>query len=114
LLFCLMSNLLSIFGPMPLAVGSLKPIRPRFVPVLLQLLFVFLLPLALAPTLLPYGIEFLLESFGWAHGIPICLLLSLVECAAFVSGYHAAVTWQGHLLKARELKILEVVTAKAE
>jgi hypothetical protein len=40
--------------------------------------------------------------------------LSLVECVAVVYLYRLVLTWQGRLLHAREQKILETVTTKAE
>ncbi len=110
LLFCLMANLLSILTPMAIAPGSFKPANTKVLPILLQFVFLFLYPLALAPTLLPLGAELLLE---WA-GVPVCLILSLLECAAVVCFYRLMLNWQGNLLQARERKILQVVAAKAE
>jgi len=110
LLFCLMANLLSILTPMTIAAGSLKPTNTRLLPILLQFVFLFLFPLALAPTLLPLGIELLLE---W-HGVPVCLLLSLLECAGVIFLYRLLLPRQGNLLQAREKKILQIVAAKAE
>lgn len=110
LLFCLMANLLSIVTPMTIAAGSLKPTNTKMLPILLQFAFLFLFPLALAPTLLPLGVELLLD---W-HGVPVCLLLSLLECVGVVFLYRLVLPWQGNLLQAREKKILQVVAAKAE
>jgi ABC-2 type transport system permease protein len=115
LLYCLFANLLSILAPMRISSGSLKPASPKFVPMLLHLVFVLLfLPLALAPTLLPFGTEFLLGLYGWGEGLPICLALSIVECAAIVYLYRAILTWEGGLLQMREQKILEAVVTKDE
>jgi uncharacterized membrane protein len=115
LLYCLFANLLSILAPMRIASGSLKPASPKVVPMLLHLVFVLLfLPLALAPTLLPFGTEFLLGLYGWGEGLPICLALSIVECAAIVYLYRAILTWEGGLLQMREQKILEAVVTKDE
>ncbi len=115
LLFCMLANLLSILVPMPIAQGSLKRANPKLIPILLQGVFVlFLFPLVLAPTLLPLGVEFALEKLGWIKGVPICLVLSLVECVVVVYVYRLVLTWQGALLHAREQKILEIVTTKAE
>jgi hypothetical protein len=44
---------------------------------------------------------------------PVCLLLSLAECAAVVVVYHFALNWQGKLLESREQRILETVTNRA-
>jgi hypothetical protein len=114
LVLCLLANFLSILAPMPIAAGSLKPTNVKLLPVILQVVFVFILPMMLAPILLPLGIELLLEALGWVEGVPICLLLSVVECAIIVWLYCFVLRWQGGLLQARELKILETVTTKTE
>jgi ABC-2 type transport system permease protein len=114
LVLCLLANFLSILAPMPIAAGSLKPTNVKLIPVILQVVFVFMLPIMLAPILLPLGIELLVEALGWVDGVPICLLLSVVEGATIVYLYGFVLTWQGDLLHARELKILETVTTKTE
>jgi hypothetical protein len=109
-LFCMMANLLSIWTPMAIAPGSFKPTNTRMLPILLNFAFLFLFPLALAPTLLPLGAELLLD---WPR-VPVSLILSLVECVVVVALYRLVLTWQGSLLQAREKKILKIVAAKAE
>jgi len=114
LLFCILTNMLSIYGPVYVAAGSLKPSNPRLVTVLLQLVtFTFLFPLIQGLTLLPLGIEAVLIFLGWPEGAPICLVLSLAECAVVVIIYHFSLVWQGGLLQAREQRILEIVTDRA-
>ncbi|MBI2808168.1 MAG: ABC transporter permease [Planctomycetes bacterium] len=114
LIYCMLANLLSMFAPMPIASGSMKPKSPRMIPFLLTMLFVFTLPMAQGPTLLPLGIEAALAALDSTYGIPICLLLTVLECAIVVFLYRLVITWQGWLLQSRELRILEVVAAKAE
>jgi len=115
LLFCLLANCLSLLAPMPIAAGSLKPANPKLVPILLQVAFVFLFPLALTPTLLPLGVEFILAQWlEWAQAIPVDLLLSLGEGVAVVYFYRFVLDVQGRWLHAREQKILELVTSKVE
>jgi hypothetical protein len=114
LLFCLLANWLSIFAPLGIAAGSFKPTNYKAIHFLLHLAFLFLYPLILGPTLLPLGIQFLLEQLGWLHGVPICLLLSVAEGVAVVYLYRFVLTWQGDLLQAREQQILAIVAAKAE
>jgi hypothetical protein len=114
LVFCMLANWLSIFAPMPIRAGSFRPANPKLVPVLLQMLFLTLLPLGLAPILLPLGIELALEGLGVVKGWPICLALSLVVCAAAVFLYRVMLKWQGSVLQAFEMKILETVTTKTE
>ena len=114
LLFCLLMNLLSIFAPLPIAAGSLKPTQTKLTPALLQfLMFATLFPLTQTLTLLPLGIEALLHWQGIAQGVPIYLLLSLVQCAVVLLVYRLAIALEGDWLQAREQKILEVVTSKA-
>src|SRR5207253_1844354 len=114
LLFCILANWLSIFVPMPIRMGSFKPVNPKGLPMLLYMAFTLLFPLALVPVLLPLGVELALAQLGWLHGVPMDLLLSLAECAAVAALYRLVLSWQGDTLQARELKILEAVTAKAE
>ncbi|HEX5445679.1 MAG TPA: hypothetical protein VFW87_17760 [Pirellulales bacterium] len=114
LLFCFLSNVVSIYAPMHIAAGWLKPANVKLLPMLIQLLmFFFLFPLMQGPTLLPLGIEALLDSLGWQTHVPIALLLALVQCVVVVWLYRALLNWQGGLLQARELRILETVTNRA-
>lgn len=114
LLFCLMGNWLSIFAPMPIASGSLKPVNPKAMYILLTLLTSILFPVILGPTLLPLGIEFWLERNGWTSGAPVCLILSLLELGLVGIIYHFVLIWQGMLFQAREQRILEAVAGKVE
>jgi hypothetical protein len=114
LLYCVVSNLMSIYTATALVAGSLKPAKPKTTTVLLQLLmFGILFPLTQSLTLLPLGIEALLDWQGWTAGIPIYLLLATAQCAAVVWFYRLALQWQGSLLQSREQQILEVVTNRA-
>jgi hypothetical protein len=115
LVYCLVSNLLSIFAPTAIAPGSLKPVRPKGIAILIHLLFFFfVLPTALAATLLPLGIEFLAKDSVWFAHAPVYLVLSLLETGAILYLYPRALVSQGQLLQMREQRILEIVAAKAE
>src|SRR3954470_5135863 len=110
-LSCILTNLLSICSPAHMPAGSLKPSNMKVSTVLLQLLVVtFLFPLTQGLVLLPLGTEALLEFLGWTEGLPVCLALSLSECAAALLLFHVSLHWQGRLLEAREQRILETVT----
>jgi hypothetical protein len=115
LVFCLVGNILSIIAPMPTAAGSMKPVKPKAATILIHTAFIFLFPIALSPTLIPLGIEFLLtwtgSSFAW---LPLYLMLTIVEAAVMVWLYPQFLSSQGKLLERREKKILEIVTTKAE
>jgi ABC-2 type transport system permease protein len=114
LLFCMLMNVLSIAAPMHIAAGSLKPTTFKLIPILLQLaVIVFVFPVIESPTLLPLAVEAGLEWQGWTAGVPICLLLSLLECAAVILLYRFSLNWQGRLLRAREQTILDTVTNRA-
>jgi hypothetical protein len=113
LLCCLLANLASILAPLPIAAGSMRPANPRVMPMLVQGFLGLLLPLLLAPTLLPLGVEALLQELGWVQGMPIYLVLSLLQCGVVVLLYRWLLTYQGQLLQLREQKILEMVTTRA-
>ncbi|MEJ7640091.1 MAG: hypothetical protein WKF75_19525, partial [Singulisphaera sp.] len=70
-------------------------------------------PMTQGLTLLPLGIEALLKFLGWTEDAPICLLLSLAECAAVVIIYRLSLDWLGGRLQGREQRILETVTDRA-
>jgi hypothetical protein len=115
LLFCLLSNGLSILAPMPIASGSIRPTNFKTIPMLLHFAFVLLVfPLAVGPALLPLIIELVLQEFTGTKEIPIALILSLLESAGVVFLYLFVVDGEGRWLQSREKKILEVVAAKAE
>ncbi len=114
LIFCLLANCLAILAPMPIASGTMRPTSARGLPLLLNFALTLVLPVALAPVLLPLGVEVLAEEFGSVPGVPICLLLSLLECVGVVFLYRWIIGWQGVWLHAREQRILEIVAAKAE
>jgi hypothetical protein len=114
LLFCLLANWLSILAPLPVAAGTLKPTSMKGLPILLHLGFVFVLPWALGLTLVPLGVEALLGVLEVGEGLPVFLVLSVLECAGVGGVYWLVVRWQGRLLQGRELKVLEVVTSAPE
>jgi hypothetical protein len=114
LLFCLLTNFLSIYAPLYVAAGSLKASSPKLVTALVQMaVFTFVFPLTQGLTMLPLGIEALLVFLGWPAAVPIFLILSLAECVIVVVAYHYTLLGQGILLQAREQKILDVVTNRA-
>ncbi len=114
LVFCVLANGVSILAPLRVQPGTMKPVSYKGVHFLWHLAFLFLSPLALAPTLLPLGVESLLEALHWGTGGVVNLLLSLALCVAVVYVYRAVLTWEGALLQSREQKILETVTTREE
>ena len=102
---------MSILNPTATAAGSLKPaVKPTGKTFLFGLLTLVLFPFALAPSMIPLGLEIGLHWLGWFPGIPICLLLSLGEVLAVGYLYSWALDRQGELLQSRELRILDVVS----
>lgn len=114
LVFCLMSNWLSILAPMTISAGSMKPRNPRLSVILIHVLFTFAIPFAVAPTLLPWLAEYFVAAFGFQWPVPLFLAGAVVAVPLFGLLYWALVSNQGELLQHRELAILEVVTKKAE
>lgn len=114
LLFCLLANWQSIYAPAFLAAGSLRVSSPKTSRALLQLLLMMVvLPLSQIPLLLPVAIEATLVWLGWDSRLPICLFLSLIDCAGIVALYRAGLRWQGSQLQSHEQSILESVTNRA-
>jgi hypothetical protein len=114
LLFCLCANLMSIYAPLHVSAGSLRPSNPKITTILLQLVMVMILfPATQAVTLLPLGAEVMLRLVGIAESIPVCLLLSMAECAVVILIYRVAISLQGSDLRAREQRILDIVTSRA-
>src|SRR5262249_47902532 len=72
LVFCLLMNFLSIYAPVYVAAGSLKPSNPKITTVLLHLVtFMILFPLSQGLLLIPVGTELALRFAGIGSGIPI-------------------------------------------
>jgi hypothetical protein len=114
LIFCMLANCMSILAPAPLAAGVFRRGNFRGWPLLFQIAFIFVFPVAQTPMLLPYGIEKILEDLGGLRGLPICLLLSIGEFVAVAFLFRFVLEMEGSWLQAREKKILEIVAAKAE
>jgi ABC-2 type transport system permease protein len=114
LLFCLLANCASILVPLRVAAGTMKPQNTKALPILAHMAFALLLPVVLAITLVPLGIQFLIEALGYGSWFPIALVLSLLECVAIAFFYRIAVGWEGAMLQWREQKILEAVVLKEE
>ena len=114
LLFCLGGNLLTILAPMAVKPGSGMPGRHQGLKIVYQLLFMAVVPLPLGLTLIPLGLEALLDASGWLAWFPAFLVLGVAQAAATVWLYRVALGWQGGLLHRREQDILEVVGSRAE
>jgi hypothetical protein len=114
LVYCMVANTLSMLAPLPVASGSLKPVQPKGMAILLHLAFVFVFAFVMALTQIPLGLELLINWFGWGRPFPVFLVLALMECAGVVYLYRFVLRLQGEFLQSREQKILEIVTSKIE
>jgi hypothetical protein len=114
LVFSIVSNYISILAPMAVAPGSFKPAKPKGISILIHIAAFFVLPTALATTLLPLAVEFLATWSGAFPRVPAYLVLSVVELLIVGRLYPLFLDIQGRMFQQREQKILEVVTAKVE
>jgi len=114
LVFSLVANLLSILAPMPIKPGSLKPSSPKGMAILIHFAFFFLFPIALSPTLIPLGIEYLFSWSGRYTWFPAYLIFTVAEFAIVARLYPLVLDFEGNLLHRREQRILEIVTSKIE
>jgi hypothetical protein len=114
LLFSIFSNFVAILNPTAIAAGSMRPaVRPTFKTLLVGFATLFLFPMAVAPSMIPLGLEFVLHWFGSYTSVPVFLLSSILEVIGVFYLYAEVLKSQGRLLQSRELKILEVVTARS-
>jgi len=114
LLYCLIGNTASIAAPVGMSAGSVKPVQPKAVPMLIQMLALFCSPLVLVPPALWLGAELLLQRVTGVTVVPLYLLLSLGEAALAIWLYRRVVTAQARWLFQREPRILQAVSSLAE
>jgi ABC-2 type transport system permease protein len=114
LIFSMVGNVLSIIAPMAMAVGSMKPVKPKAKVILIHMAFMLVFPITLAATLIPLGIEFILTWTGTLSWAPAYLVFTLIETALVIWLYIEMLEVEGRLLERRELRVLEAVTTKVE
>jgi ABC-2 type transport system permease protein len=114
LVLCAVFNALSILTPLPVAPGAFRPSGVKVGTVLLQVLASLFLPALVLPILVPYGVEVLLDQVGGVRGYPISLLLSAVMLAVVGLGYWWLIGRQGDWLAAREQRMVDALTSRAE
>jgi hypothetical protein len=113
--FCLLMNLMSILTPFALAAGSIQPQQLNFIPLMTNMGLSMFMPIIVGFTLMPLGLEWLLDQAVVAsRWFPIALLLSVPWVGFSFWLYAKVIPWQGKLLSRREQEILRVVTSKAE
>ncbi len=114
-LFSLLTNLMSILTPFPLAAGSIQPKQFNLVPVLFSLVLSMFMPAITGLALIPLGIEWTMDRFFPNLAvIPFAFLLSIPWLAASLFLYRWLLPWEGKLLAKREKELLRIVTSKIE
>ena len=106
-------NLLSIWFPFRIQSGSVKPTKRPGKVMLAVVLFQPVVPLVMAPLLLPALVEVLLRSSG-TDTRPIHFLFSAVPAVVMGVVYWQTLKPLGRLLERREIGILSAVTAEVE
>ena len=108
------SNYTSIVAPIGMAVGTMRPVSMKFSVVVMQFIALLLVPVAIIPAALALAAELLAGAFGGLHGIPIYLLLTLIELPLALWFYNRMLNLQGRHFQEREQAILEVVSKVAD
>lgn len=115
LLYCMMTNICSIYAPIAIPSGTLKATRPGMTVLVILLGCMMVSPVVLGlPAILPLMVELILADIYGITSVPVSLVLSLVILVVVAFCYRHILIWEGRLLAARERRILEVVTAATE
>ncbi|MCX7867223.1 hypothetical protein [Limisphaera sp. VF-2] len=115
LLLCVVGNLASILAPYHVSPGTLLPSRPpvvsRWLSLFLQLVVT---PVALGVLFLPPLTATAWRRMGWPAEDAVLLLASLVLTGLAAGLYAILLPALGRMLHARQERILEAVTTRAE
>jgi len=114
LLSCLIGNLASSLAPFAIAPGSTKPAHMKVATILIHVIIASSSPATLLPGLMAYGLEMLVTQVSALSFVPVYLIGSLLELALVVWLYRRLLPAQGRLLQRREIRILEVVSARTQ
>lgn len=113
--FSLLTNVMAILTPFPLAAGSIQPKQFNLVPIFCSFALSMLMPVMTGIVLLPLGLEWILDRFFKNTAfVPIALLLSVPWLIGFLFLYRWLLPWEGKLLASREKELLRIVTSKIE
>ena len=113
-LWAIGGNVLSILVPYRIQPGSMRPTKMPALAMVMLVLSQMAMPLAMSPTFFPPLIGWLVERAGGPPAAVINLALSAVFALVMVAIYMATLAPLGRLLRAREMKILETVSADVE
>lgn len=109
-LYSTVSNVTSIAAPIGIAIGSMRPVSMKLSVVAIQFVAMLLVGVAIVPAALALGVELLVGAFSAAPGIPIYLLLTLIELPLALWFYHTILSVHGRHLQNREQAILETIS----
>jgi len=114
-LYLLITNCMSILSPFGLPQGSITPKHFSWKNILISLLLSTVIPVILGWSLLPLGIEYIVESFWPSMGRwPIALLLSPLWLAGSLLLYQWLLPSVGKLFASWELTVLKTVVSQEE
>jgi hypothetical protein len=106
--------LLSILVPYRIQPGSLRPTKMPALAMVMLVLSQMAMPLAMSPVFFPPLIGWLAERAGGPPAAVVNLALSAVFALIMVAIYKATLAPFGRLLRSREMRILETVSADVE
>lgn len=113
LIYFTISNFTSIVAPIGMAVGTMKPVSMNVSVFVMQFVAFLLVAVAVIPAALALAAEQLAGAIGGVHGVPIYLLLTVIELPLAFWFYFKMLDLQGRLLQEREQAILAVVSKTA-
>jgi ABC-2 type transport system permease protein len=113
-LFCGLGNVMSVYVPYRIGVGSLKPTKmPGKAKLVLVVTHMFL-PLFMVPLFIPPVLAFLATHFGgWPGGV-VNLFGSMVLAGVAILLYWVSLEGMARVMQEREKRILQVVTTEIE
>jgi len=113
--YLLLTNIMSILTPFPLAAGSIQPKQFTLIPVLLSMVLSMFMPLMMLIAVAPLVLEWLIDrAFPRFAAVPIALLFAITLFVGACYLYRWLLPWEGKLLVRREKELLRVVTSKIE
>ena len=110
LVACLIGNTLSIFFPLGISRGKMKPVSMNMVTVLLMSLVMVLLPILFAPSAILLGAEVLALHVFERDISPFYLIASIVQLVVVAWFYSWMIQRQGEWLYRQETMVLEKVS----
>jgi len=113
-LWAIGGNLLSILVPYRIQPGSMRPTKMPALAMVMLVLSQMAMPLAMSPAFFPPLIGWLVERAGGPPAAVINLAFSAIFALVMVAIYKATLAPLGRLLRSREMKILETVSADVE